>query len=211
MDSQLVQFSICHSLTMMSNCWLMRQVSIMCRVPGLFAHTIHHHNIRQRLDMTASVRLLLIASIMATGGTIAADHLNRLPDVEVTIGTIAIAQTIAQTPEPPSAQEVRNYASAILAMEPLRQTAYTEVKRIVGSGNVPEITCHRRQGLDSLAPDIRIIAIDFCTQSKRIVEGSGLSISRFNDITLLLENDQTLQQRIQAELIRLQNQQPTPK
>lgn len=119
---------------------------------------------------------------------------------------------VAQVPDRPiSDEEVRRYASAVLTMEPLRQNAYTEIQRIIRTDNVPTIVCHPPQALNSLPADIRLIATDFCNQSKRIVEGSGLSISRFNDITLRLEEDSGLRQRIQTELIRLQQQLLQPK
>ncbi|MCS6812901.1 MAG: DUF4168 domain-containing protein [Cyanobacteria bacterium] len=122
------------------------------------------------------------------------------------------AITVAQTPDRPvTDEEVRRYASSVLTMEPLRQTAYTEIQRIMGTDNVPMIVCHPPQALNGLPADIRLIATDFCHQSKRIVEGSGLSVSRFNDITLRLEEDSGLRQRIQAELIRLQQQLLQPK
>ncbi|MBE9181349.1 DUF4168 domain-containing protein [Oculatella sp. LEGE 06141] len=111
----------------------------------------------------------------------------------------ASAQTVAITTE-----EVRNYARSVLAIEPIRQTAYDEIKRISGSNQVPAIACHRPDSLTSLGRDIRRIAVQYCNQAIGIVEGNALTITRFNTITTNLQSSPELATQIQDELIRLQ-------
>lgn len=104
--------------------------------------------------------------------------------------------------------DIKNYALAVLLMEPIRQAAYNDIKKIIGSRELPAIACHRKRDIDNLPVDIRGIAINYCNQSRKIVISSGLTIGRFNDITNSLGTDQSLEQRIQAELIRLQKLPP---
>lgn len=101
--------------------------------------------------------------------------------------------------------EVTNYARAVLVMEPVRQTAFNKIKKMIGSGDVPPIVCHKRESLKALPSNARDIAVNYCNRSKDIVEGNGLSIARFNAITVNLQNDPKLKTRIHNELIRIQN------
>lgn len=117
---------------------------------------------------------------------------------ELTFSSVAYAQT-AITPA-----EVQNYARSVLAIEPIRQTAYDEIKRISGSREVPAIACHRPSSLDRLGRDIRQIVVNYCSQSIEIVESNNLTIGRFNTITSNLGSDSALASRIQEALIRLQ-------
>lgn len=106
--------------------------------------------------------------------------------------------------------EIQNYALAVLRMEPFRQAAYNDIKKVIGNRELPAIACHRKREIDNLPVDIRGIAINYCNQSRKIVISNGLTIARFNEITNSINTDQTLEQRIQAELIRLQNLPPSP-
>lgn len=100
--------------------------------------------------------------------------------------------------------ELKNYAKAVLAIEPIRQSAYTEIKRTAGSGDVPAIVCSQPDSLKNLPNNTRTIAVNYCNQSKKIVESHGLTTARFNAITVKLQGDNSLGKRIQAELLRLQ-------
>jgi hypothetical protein len=117
----------------------------------------------------------------------------RLP-VLVT-GDTARAQTITDA-------ELVNYARAVLAIEPKRQAAYEEIKE--KSGSVPAIVCSDSASINKLPGNVRNIAVNFCNQSKAIVEKNGLNIARFNEITTLQQNDSALQKRIQDEILRQQ-------
>jgi hypothetical protein len=117
----------------------------------------------------------------------------------------AIAQTSA-TPE-----EINQYAQAVLAIDRYRNEAYTEVKNLLLSVNMDmsqiNATCDQQdfsQVPRSVRRQVREILVDYCNQAKDIVENSGLTSRRFNDITQALSMDQVLYERIQQELIRLQ-------
>jgi hypothetical protein len=117
----------------------------------------------------------------------------------VVISNSAYAQTDSIT-----SQEVQNYARSVLAIEPIRQEAYNQIKQITGNRDVPAIACHQPSSLNNLNRNIREIAVNYCNQSIAIVEQNDLTIGRFNLITTTQQADPGLQQRIQAELVRLQ-------
>lgn len=99
--------------------------------------------------------------------------------------------------------EVTDYAKAVLAMEPLRQVAYNEIKKIV-NGAIPDIQCHRSETINQLpSQEARKIANTYCNQALALVN-NYLTSSRFNQITRLAENDGNLRQRIQKKLAELQ-------
>ncbi|UKO98247.1 DUF4168 domain-containing protein [Nostoc sp. UHCC 0870] len=100
--------------------------------------------------------------------------------------------------------EITSYAQALLAMEPARQQAFGEIKRIVGSGNIPKIVCHEPNSMNSLPNRARDIAVNYCKQSQEIVENYGLSIDRFNRITMEIPNNRNLKQQIYETLVQLQ-------
>ena len=97
---------------------------------------------------------------------------------------------------------VRRYARAVLLMEPPRQRAYTQIKKILGS--VPNVVCHQPNSIQALPRQARPIAIDYCKQYTSIVASTGLTIPKFNAITAIAQSDSDLRVRIQSELIRLQ-------
>jgi Domain of unknown function (DUF4168) len=109
----------------------------------------------------------------------------------------AIAQSI-------STDELQNYARSLLAIEPIRQSAYSEIKRILGSDQVPRIDCHRPDSLNTLSSNIRQIAIDYCADARRIAQQNDLSPDQFNAITRALQSNPDLVPRIEQEMIRLQ-------
>lgn len=101
-----------------------------------------------------------------------------------------------------SAQDVTNYARTVLALEPARKDALGRIERILGK--VPAIVCSDSKTIDALSGDARTIAVNFCNESKKIVESNGLTINTFNQMTATVQNDSALQQRIQQEMIRIQ-------
>ncbi len=104
-----------------------------------------------------------------------------------------------------SDQEITNYAQAVLAMEPLRQAAYSEIKKIIG-GSIPDIVCDRPRSLRTLPAEAQTIARNYCNQSAAIVANyfpRGRT-ARFNQITARMQTNQRLRRRIQNELVRLQ-------
>lgn len=101
-----------------------------------------------------------------------------------------------------SDQEIQEYARSVLALEPIRQRTYTQIKRKIGY--VPKIACDQPSSLNDLDSSIQQEAIDYCNQAIAIVESNNLSITRFNAITIAHKSDPDLLSRIQKALQQLQ-------
>jgi hypothetical protein len=113
---------------------------------------------------------------------------------------ISGTKAYAQNP-PVSAAEIVNYAKSVLAMEKPRQGAFDEIKKIIGNSEVPKIVCNDPNSFNALPGRAKNIAIDYCNRSQKIVEENGLSIERFNEMTMEIQNNEALQKRVYNELI----------
>ena len=158
---------------------------------------------RSSLPLLPLAKPLAIASLTAIGLA-----LGIVPDLTFRVSgsgfnSTAYAQNITRT-------ELENYARSVLAIENIRQSAYNDIKQIVGSNDTPAISCNKQDSLNKLPDNIQGIAVNYCNQSKKIVESNGLTIARFNAITVKIQEDADLKGQIQAELIRLQKPAPSP-
>jgi hypothetical protein len=108
-------------------------------------------------------------------------------------------QVDAQTPT-----EIRNYAKAVLAMEPERRLAFEGIKKLIGGGEIPQIVCSNSNSLSGLPNKARDIAVNYCNRSQKIVEQNGLSIDNFNKITRDLQSNPKLKDDVYNTLIELQ-------
>jgi len=106
--------------------------------------------------------------------------------------------------------EITNYAQAVLAMETPRQRAFDEIKRLIGSGEIPRIICNDPQSMQELPRQAQNIAVNYCNHSQKIVENNGLTIDQFNKITMELQSNNELKREIHNTLIRLQNPPKSP-
>ncbi|AFY42960.1 DUF4168 domain-containing protein [Nostoc sp. PCC 7107] len=113
------------------------------------------------------------------------------------------AKADAQTPAVNN-NEIVSYAQAVLAMEPSRQQAFGEIKKLIGGGEIPQIVCNDPKSINNLPRKARDIAVNYCNRSQKIVEENGLTIERFNKITVEVQNDNNLKRQIYNTLIRLQ-------
>lgn len=110
----------------------------------------------------------------------------------------------AQTPKTVNDSEIVKYSKALLMIEQNRVQAFDEIKKRSG-GKVPTIFCNRPKTISVLSSrEARDIARNYCERSQAIVKGSGLSVQRFNGITLQLRSDDSLKKQIHNTLIRLQ-------
>ncbi|WP_414755723.1 DUF4168 domain-containing protein [Anabaena sp. CCY 9910] len=100
--------------------------------------------------------------------------------------------------------EITGYAQAVLAMEPARQQAFGEIKRIVGDRDVPKIVCNDPNSVNALPGKARDIAVNYCNHSQKIVSDYGLTIDQFNRITLEIQSNNNLKRQVYNTLIRLQ-------
>jgi Domain of unknown function (DUF4168) len=113
----------------------------------------------------------------------------------VTSGVKANAQNPTVNPT-----ELTNYAKAILAMEPERQGAFDEIKKIIGNSEIPKIICNDPNSFNGLPGKAKEIAVNYCNRSQKIVEENGLSIERFNRITSDVQSDESLQKKVSEQL-----------
>ncbi|BCL36695.1 hypothetical protein NSMS1_31420 [Nostoc sp. MS1] len=100
--------------------------------------------------------------------------------------------------------EITSYAQAVLAMEPERQQAFGEIKKIVGNGEVPQIVCSEPNSLNNLPGRARDIAVNYCNHSQKIVSDYGLTPDKFNRMTVEIQSNADLKQQVYNALIRLQ-------
>ncbi|MGB3534143.1 MAG: DUF4168 domain-containing protein [Microcoleaceae cyanobacterium] len=150
-------------------------------------------NQRWKLAQSLTIGSLSTLALMATV----------LPHVSNISGNILSLPAQAQTSSTFTAEEIRNYARAVLGMEPRRQAAYEEIRTTTGD-NIPPVVCSQNRSINRLQTEIRAIAVNYCTQAKAIIESNGLTISQFNNITTQQQTNTQLQQQIQSELVRLQ-------
>nr|WP_236117076.1 DUF4168 domain-containing protein [Hassalia byssoidea] len=108
-------------------------------------------------------------------------------------------QVDAQTPT-----EIRNYAKAVLAMEPERRRTFEGIKKLIGGGEIPQIVCSNPNSLNGLPNKARELAVNYCNRSQQIVEQNGLSIDNFNKITRDLQSNQKLKDEVYNTLLDLQ-------
>jgi Domain of unknown function (DUF4168) len=160
----------------------------------VIAHQMSHFKFKSLLARSlmvgvgaaASLCLGLVPSFQSSSGVSFASGLS--------FDSAAYAQAISDS-------DVQSYARSVLAIEPLRQSAYEEIKGI--SGSVPSIECHRPSSLNDLPGNVRQIAANYCNQAISIVEGNGLTISRFNEIRVAQDADTSLLNRIQQAIMEL--------
>jgi hypothetical protein len=98
--------------------------------------------------------------------------------------------------------ELRKYAMAIIAIEPLRLEALQAIKSKVGS--VPSLMCHQPGNLDGLPADARRIFVKHCDRASNIAAQNGLSMDSFNRITAAVSADAGLRSKLQGLVNRLQ-------
>ena len=108
-------------------------------------------------------------------------------------------------PQDFSDTQLQNYARAVLQIESKRQQAYREIQRIIGRppGN---LACYQPETLRNLPQQAQKIAVDFCNNSKKIAQNSGLSAEQFNRITRQAQTDAVLKRRIQNAIRQIQRQ-----
>lgn len=144
----------------------------------------------------------IVRSLAIAGLAIAAIGWGVVPDLTRPASRLFDVAALAQNV---SDDEVQNYARAILDMEPIRQSAYNDIKKIVTPGSPPNIVCSTNSTFSGLPGNARQIAVSYCNRSREIVQDSGLSIERFNQITSQIQGgDVDLERRIQSAMRDLQ-------
>ncbi len=101
--------------------------------------------------------------------------------------------------------QINRYARSVIQIENQRQQAYQNISRILGK-SPPAIVCNQPETFKGLPNQAQKIAVDYCNNSKRIVENSGLTPTQFNSITARIRSDVSFKKRVQDALIRVQQQ-----
>ncbi len=154
-------------------------------------------------SVTRVLRMSMMAIVLSTASVLTGlvpNVSSLLTTGEIRFERTAYAQNISN-------RELRNYARALIAIEPIRRRAYDAIEEVLGENRVPSIECHRPNTINDLPSDIQDIARDYCEQSIRIVERNNLSIEDFNRITQQVNrqgNGSELHQRLEEILIDLQ-------
>ncbi|MGF1492557.1 MAG: DUF4168 domain-containing protein [Microcoleaceae cyanobacterium] len=99
--------------------------------------------------------------------------------------------------------EIGSYAQSVLDLEAGRMQAVNAIESL--PADLPDFTCEQaRRNVRSLDQSVRKIVVDYCNQATTVIKNNGLDVSTFNQITQELAENPTLEQQIQAELLRLQ-------
>ena len=92
--------------------------------------------------------------------------------------------------------ELRNYAAALMKIEPARQSALAEVSQANG-GTLPNLVCSQPDTMEGLNVEAKAIFINYCDRCKKIAADQGLSIDKFNQITQAVRSTPELKIRVQ--------------
>ena len=100
--------------------------------------------------------------------------------------------------------EVSNYAKAGYEVELLRQRVYKEIKEMLNEPP-PDIVCNQPETWQNLSSNVMQIALQYCDDSRQIVQSNNLTINRFNQLKNFYDNGGQFYQQVQNILENLQN------
>ncbi|MBD1213859.1 MAG: DUF4168 domain-containing protein [Dolichospermum circinale Clear-D4] len=136
------------------------------------------------------------------------------PLILATITTVSLISGTFSFNSPTIAQtfnvndtELTNYVKAVLEMEPVRQQAFEEIKKIIGSKDIPQVICNDPRSVKALPDKAKDIAVNYCNQSQQIVK-KFITVERFNEITLEKQKNTTLQKQLYKASLNLQKTSP---
>jgi Domain of unknown function (DUF4168) len=93
--------------------------------------------------------------------------------------------------------DLRNYAVALMEIEPIRQSALAQVRASIG-GTLPNLVCNQPNTMEGLNSDAKSLFVKYCNQCESIAASRGLSIERFNQITQSVRSNPQLQNRVRG-------------
>jgi Domain of unknown function (DUF4168) len=94
--------------------------------------------------------------------------------------------------------DLRNYAAALMQIEPIRQSALSQVSRANNGSTLPNLVCNQPNTMEGLNSEAKSLFINYCNQCESIAASKGLSIDRFNQITQAVRADPKLQERVRS-------------
>ncbi len=93
--------------------------------------------------------------------------------------------------------DLRNYATALMEIEPIRQSALAQVRASAG-GTLPNLVCNQPSTMEGLNTEAKSLFINYCNRCETIASSRGLSIDRFNQITQSVRSNSQLQNRVRS-------------
>ncbi len=96
-----------------------------------------------------------------------------------------------------SEADLRNYATALMAIEPIRQSALAQVRASAG-GTLPNLVCNQPSTMEGLNTEAKSLFVNYCNKCEAIASSRGLSIERFNQITQSVRSNSQLQNRVRG-------------
>jgi hypothetical protein len=94
--------------------------------------------------------------------------------------------------------DLRNYAAALMQIEPIRQSTLSQVSRANNGSALPNLVCNQPNTMEMLNSEAKSLFINYCNQCESIAASKGLSIDRFNQITQAVRADPQLQNRVRS-------------
>jgi hypothetical protein len=93
--------------------------------------------------------------------------------------------------------DLRNYAAALMEIEPIRQSTLAQVRASTG-GTLPNLVCNQPNTMEGLNSEAKSLFVNYCNKCETIAASRGLSIERFNQITQSVRSNSQLQNRVRG-------------
>jgi len=100
-------------------------------------------------------------------------------------------------------QEIKNYSKAVVAIEQLRKTTNQDMAKVSEGKPFEKVACTQPETISSLSTKMQAVALSFCGKVRDISEANGLTIPRFNAITVNAKTNPDLQKKINDQLLAL--------
>jgi Domain of unknown function (DUF4168) len=97
-------------------------------------------------------------------------------------------------------KDLRNYAAALVQIEPIRQSTLAQVSRALGGAKLPNLVCNQPSTMSGLNAEAKSLFVNYCNQCQSIASRHQLSIEQFNQITQALRSNPQLKQRVRSFL-----------
>ncbi|BCX12689.1 MAG: hypothetical protein KatS3mg067_1627 [Thermosynechococcus sp.] len=98
--------------------------------------------------------------------------------------------------------EITTYARVVLEIEPIRQKYYRQAQAAF-QGQVPRNSCFGMNP-QNMPRGLETICANYGREAMQVLRKYNMSLEQFNAITLRAQQDGAFSQRIQAEMLRLQ-------
>jgi hypothetical protein len=146
------------------------------------------HLRRHFYRLSRSLLLGIIASCLGILGGIVPDL--TAPHPSLSFNNTAWAEEFSDA-------DLRNYAAALMQIEPARQSALAQVSR-ANNGNLPNLVCNQPNTMEGLNSEAKSLFVKYCNQCESIAASRGLSIDRFNQITQAVRANPQLQTKVRG-------------